>query len=188
MRYTMPATLAACMLLAACSKGGESVSMSNAPVEQVAKAQAGKLQPGEWEMRAEQVSSEATGGASNMPPMPKMPPTSTKVCLTEEQVNDPASIFGSAAQMQQNCVYDSFTMKDGKVDAKLHCTMGDIKVEGTTTGTFSATEIASESHTTVSGLPGGMTTKSHMKIAGKRLGDCQPGDVKAGETKAPAAS
>ncbi len=119
--------------------------------------------------------------------MPKVPPSTTKVCLTAEQINNPSSIFGSASPMQKNCVYDTFNMKDGKIDAKMHCAMGDIKIEGTSTGTFSATEMASESHSTVSGLPGGMSMKTHMKLDGKRLGECQPGDVKAGDTKAPAA-
>ncbi len=69
MRLTMPATLAVCVLLAACSKGGDkngdNVAMSNASVADVAKVQAAKLQPGEWEMRIEQVSSETTGGSGN---------------------------------------------------------------------------------------------------------------------------
>lgn len=187
MRPIMPATLAVCVLLTACSKSGENVSMSNASVSDVAKVQAAKLQPGQWEMRIEQVSSETIGGTSNLPQTPKMPPTTTRVCLTAEQVNDPASLFGSGSPMLKNCVYDVFTMKDGKVDAKMHCSMGDMKVEGTSSGTFSATEMATESHSTVSGLPGGMTMKTHMKLDGRRLGECQPGDVRAGATAAPAA-
>jgi len=187
MRSMMLVPLATCMALAACGKGGESVSMTNASMEQVAEVQTAKLQPGQWEMRMEQISSETTGGSGNLPTMPKMPPSTTKICLTEAQVNDPKSIFGGAPQMQKNCVYDSFTMKDGKIDAKLHCTMGQIKVEGTNTGTFSATEFTSDSQSTVTGLPGGITTKTHLKMNGKRLGECQPGDLKAGDTKAPTA-
>lgn len=191
MRLTMPATVAVCVLLAACGKGGDkngdNVAMSNASVADVAKVQAAKLQPGQWEMRIEQVSSETSGGSGNMPQMPKVPPSTAKVCLTAEQTNDPTSLFGSASPMQKNCVYDSFSMKDGKIDAKMHCTMGDIKVAGTSTGTFSATEMASESHSEITGLPGGMSMKTHMKMDGKRLGECQPGDIKAGDTKAPAA-
>ncbi|MDF0488334.1 DUF3617 domain-containing protein [Sphingomonas sp. H39-1-10] len=185
MRSMMLVSLAACMALGACGKGGESVSMTNASMDQVAKVQAAKLQPGQWEMRMEQISSETTGGSGNLPAMPKMPPSTTKVCLTEAQVNDPKAVFGGAPQMQKNCVYDSFTMRGGKIDAKLHCDMGNIKVEGTNTGTFTETAFTSESHSTVSGLPGGMTTKSHMKMDAKRLGECQPGDLKAGDTKAP---
>ncbi len=188
MRSTMLVPLAACVLLAACGKGEDSVSMTNASLEDVAKAQTAKLQPGQWEMRIEQVSSETSGGSGNLPQMPKVPASSTKVCLTEEQVNNPQGILGGASPMQKNCVYDSFTMAGGKIDAKMRCTMGDIKVEGTNSGTFSATEIASESHTTVTGLPGGMTSKSQLKMNGKRLGECQPGDLKAGDTKAPTAT
>lgn len=188
MRSTMLVPLTACVLLAACGKSEDSVSMTNATLDQVAKVQTAKLQPGQWDMRIEQVSSETSGGSANLPKMPKIPASSTKVCLTEEQVNNPQGIFGGASPMQKNCVYDSFTMSGGKIDAKMHCAMGDIKVEGTNSGTFSATEIASESHTIVSGLPGGMTTKSHLKMNGKRLGECQPGDLKAGDTKAPAAA
>lgn len=132
-------------------------------------------------MRIEQVSS----GSGNLPQMPKVPASTTKIRLTEEQVNNPQGIFGGASPMQKNCVYDSFTMAGGRIDTKVHCAKGDIKVEGTNSGTLSATEIASESHTTVTGLPGGRTTKSHLKMNGKRLGECQSGDLKAGDTKAP---
>ena len=66
MRLTMPATVAVCVLLAACGKGGDkngdNVAMSNASVADVAKVQAAKLQPGQGEMRVEQVSSETSGG------------------------------------------------------------------------------------------------------------------------------
>ncbi|MBY8972750.1 DUF3617 family protein [Pseudomonas sp. P867] len=62
---------------------------------------------------------------------PKVPPSTAKVCLTTEQINDRTSIFSNASPMQKNCVYDTFTMNDGKIDDKMHCTMDEINAGDT---------------------------------------------------------
>jgi hypothetical protein len=183
MRLTKPITITALLMLAACGKSGDSVSMKNASIDDVAKAQTTKIQPGEWEMTMEMVSQEAKGGPPNMPTPPKMPPMTNKICITKEQVDNPKGLFGGGMdQMKKDCTYDSFEMSGGKIDAKMHCTMGGIKVEATNSGTFSSTEISSDSISTVTGLPGGMSTTSHMKMSGKRFGECQPADIKMPST------
>lgn len=184
MRFAKPTILAACALLSACGKQGtgDGVSMTNASVSDVARTQVAKLQPGEWRIRVEQVSSATTGGPSNLPAPPKAPPGDFKICLTPEQVDRPEGMFSPGmAQMKNSCTYDRFSMAGGKIDAKMHCAMpGGMKVEGTNSGTFTATTITSDSNTKVTGLPGGMTNTSHIRMEGTRLGDCKPGDLKAG--------
>lgn len=174
MRFTKPTAVAAMLMLAACGKHGDSVSMTNASVDEVAKTQKAKIQPGEWEVTMEMVSQETKGGPAGMPTPPKMPPMTTKACITPEQVNKPEGMFsGGMEQMKKNCTYDHFTMSDGRIDAKMHCDMGQgMKLVSATTGTFSGTEITSDSNSTVSGLPGGMSTTSHAKMTAKRVGEC----------------
>jgi hypothetical protein len=190
MRLGKPITITALLMLAACGKSGDSVSLKNASIDQVAATQkaAAKIQPGQWEMTVEMVKMDTAGGPSGMPTMPKMPPSTIKTCITQEQVDKPQGLFGGDKGMDQfkkNCTYDKFDMSGGHVSAHMHCDLGkDAKVTADTTGTFSSTEITSESTSTVSGMLPGMTQTTTMKMTGHRTGECQPGDIKAGGTKA----
>lgn len=178
MRSIAPVTIVALLALAACNKsGGDSVSMKNASLEDVAKTQKAKIQPGEWEVTVEMIDQKVTGGPSGMPVPPKMPPQTMKTCITPEQVNRPEGMFsGGMEGLKKNCTYDSFAMVDGKIDAKMHCAMPNgMKIEATNTGTFSGTEISSDSTSTVTGLPGGMSSSSHTKMTAKRVGECPAG-------------
>lgn len=178
MRSIAPITIVALMALAACSKqSGDSVSMKNASLEDVAKTQKAKIQPGEWEVTMEMIDQKVTGGPPGMPAMPKSPPITTKTCITPEQVNRPEGMFsGGMDSLKKDCTYDSFSMVDGKIDAKMHCQMPNgIKIEATNSGTFSATALSSESNSTVTGLPGGMSSSSHTRMTAKRIGECTAG-------------
>lgn len=175
MRSITPITIVALLALAACDKpGGDSVSMKNVSLEDVAKTQKAKIQPGEWEVTVEMIDQKITGGPANMPTPPKLPPQTMKTCITPEQVNRPEGMFsGGMDGLKKNCTYDSFSMADGKIDAKMHCTMpSGMKIEATNTGTFSPTGISSDSNSTVTGLPGGMTSSSHTRMSAKRVGEC----------------
>ncbi|PXA83831.1 DUF3617 domain-containing protein [Nostoc sp. 3335mG] len=178
MRFIAPIAIVALLALAGCDKsGGDSVSMKNASLDDVAKTQKAKIQPGEWEVTVEMVDQKITGGPANMPTPPKMPPQTMKTCITPEQVNRPEGMFsGGMGELKKNCTYDSFQMSDGKIDAKMHCTMPNgMKIEATNSGTFSATELTSDSNSTVTGLPGGMSSSSHTKMSAKRVGECTAG-------------
>jgi len=85
-------------------------------------------------------------------------------------------LSGGMDSLKKDCTYDSFSMTDGKIDAKMHCQMPNgMKIEATNSGTFSATEINSDSVSSVTGLPGGMSSSSHTKMTAKRLGECTAG-------------
>jgi len=129
----------------------------DASLEDVAKTQKAKIQPGEWQVTMEMIDQKVTGGPPGMPAMPKSPPVTTKTCITPEQVNRPEGMFsGGMDSLKKNCTYDSFSMADGKIDAKMHCQMPDgMKIEATNSGTFSATELSSDSTSSVTGLPVG---------------------------------
>ncbi|MDH7640950.1 DUF3617 domain-containing protein [Sphingomonas oryzagri] len=187
MRSIAPITIVALLALAACNKpGSDSVSMKNASLEDVAKTQKAKIQPGEWEVTVEMVDQKITGGPANMPTPPRLPPQTMKTCITPEQVNRPEGMFsGGMDGLKKNCTYDSFSMADGKIDAKMHCAMpSGMKIEATNTGTFSPTEISSDSNSTVTGLPGGMTSSSHTRMSAKRVGECAAGAAPAAVSNA----
>jgi hypothetical protein len=178
MRFLSPIAIVALFALAACGKqGGDSVSLKNASLDDVAKTQKAKIQPGEWQVTIDMVDQKITGGPPNMPAMPKPSPITTKTCITPEQVNRPEGMFsGGMDGLKKNCTYDSFAMADGKIDAKMHCTMPNgMKIAATNSGTFSATELSSDSNSTVTGLPGGMSSSSHTKMTAKRIGECAAG-------------
>jgi hypothetical protein len=178
MRSIAPITVVALLALAACNKqDGGSVSMKNASLEDVAKTQKGKIQPGEWEVTIQTIDQKISGGPPGMPAMPKSPPITTKTCITPEQVNRPEGMFsGGTERLKKDCIYDSFSMADGKIEAKMHCQMPNgMKIEATNSGTFSETELSSDSTSSVTGLPGGMSSSSHTKMSGKRVGECAAG-------------
>lgn len=174
-RYASSLGLLAALALAGCDKG-PSVKMTNASVDQVMNQQAAavKMKPGEWEVTAEVADMKMTGAPAGMP-QPQQTKVVTKNCLTPEQVEKPTAMFGQGMQQFKNsCVYDTFEMKGGKLEAKMHCdTPGGQKVTANTEGSFSETSMSSETESTVSGLPNGMTMSSKTKISGKRLGECK---------------
>lgn len=188
MRSTTPAVLGATLLLAACGKGGDNLSLHNASVDQVAATQAvDKLQPGEWEVTAEVVKQETTGGSSALGQPPKLPPSTAKICITPEQASRPEAMFASKGfdQFRKSCVYDRFDMAGGKMSADMHCDLGagGPKVKTSTSGTFSASDMTTEGNTEVS-MPGGMTMKTETKMTAHRVGECQPGDAQPDVPKA----
>ncbi|WP_454884785.1 DUF3617 domain-containing protein [Sphingomonas oryzagri] len=175
MRSTASIAIVALLALVACNKqSGDSVSMKNASLEDVAKTQKAKIQPGEWEVTVEMVDQKITGGPSGMPVPPKMPPQTMKTCITPDQVNRPEGMFsGGMDGLKKNCTYDSFAMVDGKIDANMHCNMPNgMKIQAVNSGTFSATELSSDSTSTLTGLPGGMSSSSHTRMTAKRVGKC----------------
>lgn len=186
MRFKTPAVITATLLLAACNKSSDSVSLKNAQVDQVAAVQkANQIKPGEWEVTAEVVKQETTGGPPALANMPKAPPTTLKVCITPEQASKPDAMFGKGMeQFKKSCIYDKFEMANGSMSAEMHCDLaGGPKLKSSTSGTFSDTAMSTEGKSEVT-MPGGMTMKSETKMTAKRLGECQPGDQQPGVPKA----
>jgi Tfp pilus assembly protein PilX len=171
-------TSLACLTLVAVAgcKQQPSVKMTNATLDQVANQQAAtvKMKPGEWEITAETLDMKMTGAPAGMPPMPQQTKVTTKICLTQDQVDKPTAMFGQGMeQFKKSCVYDNFEMKGGKVNATMHCDLPQgQKVTATTHGTFSDTSMSTESESKVSGMPNGMGVSTKMKMTGNRVGEC----------------
>lgn len=164
--------------LAAC--GSEpAVDEENASVEEVAERvreasnDQGLIQPGKW------VSSITIEDVS----IPGMPPEtaermksmltqtrSVESCLTPEQARQPNATFFSG---NEQCRYDHFTMRGGKIDAVMRC-----QHEGTTqvmemAGTYSPASYEMRMRSTTEGGPAGERMTMQMQVKSERVGECE---------------
>lgn len=175
-RASIIATAAAMLALAGCS-GERKVDERNASTADVAKkvADAGiKLQPGRWELSMKLTRFEVEG----------LPPEAKKAmegifasgrtfasCLTQEEADKPdGKFFG---QESNDCKYDSFTMGDGKIDAKMTCRdkSGGGETRMTMAGTYSA-DTYNMAMTMRGSAPDGKTMDMGMDLTSRRVGEC----------------
>jgi hypothetical protein len=177
-RFT-PLLLLCPLALAACGGGQPAVKGENVSVADVAKAtqDAVKMQPGQWQTQIKFVSVEMPGlpkaQADAMgQQMAKASETTMETCLTPEMVSKPPSeMFGGKAG--GGCVYDSYELADGKLNAVMTCkpqgAAGEVKA--TTTGTIGSAAYELTSDTAISGGPTG-SMKMKTQVIGKRVGEC----------------
>lgn len=174
------AATAGLIALAACGK--PKVEADNATPAEVAKAAAGSapsFQPGRWETTVTMVKMEMPG----MPPQAQAMMSHAQkshthsACITAEQAAKPDKDFFNSGR--SDCVYDHFSLGDGKLDSKMTC-----KEEGHTMtmemqGTFAPGEW--QAHMVARGSMGGAgEMTSETEVHSKRVGDCNgTEDVKA---------
>jgi len=179
------AVLLAFMLpLAACSTEPQ-VDARNASVaevaEQVADARASDsfVRPGKWQSKVQIEEFDLPGA----PPEAKTAMRSMnnraqvyESCLTPQEARRPKEDFFAGSN--KNCRYDHFTMGDGKIDAVMKCTGGEMAQTMAMQGTYSPDAYQmrmSMKAQAGSDAVGGMTMK--MRVDAKRIGEC---DAKAG--------
>lgn len=177
-----PLILMPMFALAACGGGGPTVKGENASIDEVAKAtqDAVKMQPGQWQTQIKFVSVDMPGlpkAQADMmaQQMAKASENTVETCVTPEMVSKPPSeMFGGKAG--GGCVYDSYELADGKLNAVMTCKPQGAggEVKATTTGTIGSTSYELTSDTAVSGAPGmpGGNMKMKTQITGKRIGEC----------------
>jgi hypothetical protein len=163
--------------LASCGPG-PTVSEENASVEEVAgkvreaSRDRGLIRPGNWtsSVTIEEVT------------IPGMPPEAAEqmrdmltrsrtaeTCLTPEDAKQPDATFFAASEQ---CRYDRFEMRGGKIDAVMRC-----EQEGTTqvmemTGTYSPTSYNMRMNSKTEGGPGGEAMTIQMRVEAERTGEC----------------
>ncbi|WP_265569860.1 DUF3617 domain-containing protein [Sphingomicrobium nitratireducens] len=161
--------------LAACSSE-PAVEGENMTAEQVAKemrdaaATGSFFRAGQWESTVEIKAMEIDGVAQGMDNSIRdaMGQQTFSVCLTEEDVKQPDEDFFTGAD--SDCTYENFSLKGGKMNAKMRCTSGGAIQDMTMSGTYDADNYAIDVSTLASGTPGGMSMD--MAIRAKRVGDC----------------
>jgi hypothetical protein len=171
--------LLAPLALCACNSG-PSVEATNASAKEVAdkvvaSGAAPRMAPGRW---------EGTATITDMQ-IPGMPPeaaarmkgamasgNSFANCLTKEEAEKPTADFFAGAN--KDCRYDHFSMKGGRLDARMQCKSGGMTINATMAGQFSSDNfqltMTSKSEGTA-GQPMTAHTMS-MKMNARRTGEC----------------
>lgn len=174
----------ACLLgMAACNRGepqAPGVDARNASVEEVANQvrEAGDdgrfIRAGKWvstvtfeEMTAPGMPPEAIAQMRRMMGEGR----SYESCLTEEEAQRPREDF--FAGRNNECRYDHFTMRGGKIDATMRCSQGDIAQVMEMKGTYSLERYEMRMTTSLEGAPepaSGM--RMRMRVESERAGEC----------------
>jgi hypothetical protein len=174
----LPALLAP---LASCGPS-PTVSEENASVEEVAdkvreaSRDQGLIRPGKWV-------SSVTIEEVSIPGMPREAAeqmkgmlTQTRTadsCLTPEDAKQPNATFFAASDQ---CRYDRFEMRGGKIDAVMRCQQEGATQVMEMTGTYSPTSYKMRMNSTTEGGPGGEAMTIQMRVEAERTGECEDAD------------
>lgn len=132
----------------------------------------GLIRAGQW-VSTVQVEEMSVPG---MPPqaaeeMKRMIEQSHRVetCLTPEEAGQPnANFFGG----NDNCRYDHFTMRGGKIDAQMRCESGTGATVMEMDGAYSQDSYTMRMKTRTGGGGGEPPVSIQMKVEAKRTGEC----------------
>jgi hypothetical protein len=163
--------------LGACNKEPTVAAKDATPEEVAAKVKASGLdtvviKPGLWQ-------SQVTIGEMNVPGAPPEMTAAMRgktseqrtYCLTPEEAKKPSENF--FAGNKNECKYDHFTMGDGKIDAAMRCTHGQLTQSANLKGTYTPDTYQMAMDTKVEGGPQEMAGMSmSMKVDSKRIGEC----------------
>ena len=175
--YRVILLLSLAVPLASCGSQ-PTVREENASVEEVsekvreASRDQGLIRPGQW-------ASSVTVERMDMPGMPPQAAEQMKrmiaqthtsrTCLTAEEVSQPTGDFFGGSE---NCRYDHFTMRGGKIDAQMRCTaQGGTQVMDME-GTYSPNAYEMRMKSTAEGGPANAGMTLQMKVEAKRVGEC----------------
>ena len=160
------------LALAGCKKHG--VDVDHASMQEVASAVGGAspFQAGRWESTMKMEKMDIPGmppeAKAMMAKSPAMARTMT-ICLTPERAAKPGGDFFN--QGNASCIYDHFSMADGKLDATMTCNRAPGKLTMTMNGTFSSDQYVV--HTiSQQQMPGGQAMNVSMTVTSHRVGDC----------------
>ncbi|HEY0012001.1 MAG TPA: DUF3617 family protein [Allosphingosinicella sp.] len=130
------------------------------------------MQPGQWEITTAVTGLEAPNLPAGMSANAMPPPSTTRVCLTAEQVAQPATgVASGGLTSQAGCRTESNNASGGRIESVVQCEApGGGRVRVATTGQAGATSVAFDQRTEVSAQGTNMTTRT--RVTGRRIGDC----------------
>ena len=135
------------------------------------------IQPGEWEITMEMQAAEVSGMPAGMH-MPNIPPSTTRSCVTPEQVSRANANFLSGSGHQgMDCDYSGVTIADGRIQGTSTCSRNGIQATVTMDGSFTPTsyDIHQQMHTSMQGR----TSTSTNHLVGRRVGECTAAETQA---------
>ena len=173
-------------MIAACDSSPE-VKLDNAkPSEVAAKVSeavgdADYVRPGKWV-------TSITIDEINIPGMPpefaakmkqqKVAARDVESCLTPEQAKQPKG--GMFAGIDKSCRYERFAMKGGKIEAAMRCTQNQTVQTMTMTGNYTPERYDMNLSSEVGGTGPQSGTTMKMKVAARRVGECDAKSAAAG--------
>jgi hypothetical protein len=170
--YLLAASLVAA--LAACQSEPEAGADGNMSADEVAeKLKVMKIEPGQWEATNEIVSATAPGVPADTLKSMVGQKNTVSNCITPEQAAKPSANF-LAAQQSNNCTYQNWDMKEGRMTGTMTCSGAGMpgQVVMNMTGNYSPTAYDLDMNMNTKGLPGGMTMNIKAKTTGRRVGEC----------------
>ena len=165
-------------MLAACDSSPEVKAENAKPSEVAAKVRAAVsdsdfVRPGKW-------TTSITIDEINIPGMPpefaakmkqqKVAARDVESCLTPEQAKQPKG--GMFAGIDKSCRYERFIMNDGKIEAAMRCTQNQTVQTMTMTGTYAPERYDMNLSSEVGGTGPQAGTTMKMKVASRRVGEC----------------
>jgi hypothetical protein len=136
------------------------------------------IQPGEWEITMEMQAAQVSGMPAGVQ-MPHIPPTTTRSCVTPEQVSRANAAFlgGASAHPGIDCDYSGITIGGGRIQGTSTCRRAGMQVSVTMDGSFTPTsyDVHQQMHSTMSGR----TSESTNHLVGRRVGECTAADAQA---------
>jgi hypothetical protein len=170
----LPALCAALIALAGCGdktkpegSGSEAAAQGDAP----ALAAGEKPRAGQWQVKLALTDFAVPGMPDNLKDsigkqMQQAGDVTT--CLTQAEVDRNDGKF--LGPRDQDCDYQTFTMADGRIAAKMTCTKNAIKQSVDMRGTYGpeAYDLTLDSQSDMNGTP----MKMSMRVTGQRTGEC----------------
>lgn len=135
------------------------------------------IQPGEWEVTMEIRGTEVSGMPAGMP-MPQIPPTTVRSCVTAEQVGRAnGSFLSGGGHAGIDCDYSRVTIAGGRIQGTSTCSRTGMEVSVVMDGSFTPTsyDINQQMRSTMHGR----STSSTNHLVGRRIGECTPGQTGA---------
>ena len=136
------------------------------------------IQPGEWEVTMQMQAMQASGMPAGMQ-MPQMPPTTTRTCVTPEQVSRANASFlsGSGHRPGVDCDYSHVSLAGGRIQGTSSCTGNGMTATVTMDGSFTPTSYDIDER--MEATMRGHATSSTSHLAGRRIGECTPDEARA---------
>ena len=173
-------------IIAACDSSPD-VKLDNAKPSEVAAKMREAVGDGDFVRPGKWVTS-ITIDEINIPGMPpefaakmkqqKVAARDVESCLTPEQAKQPKG--GMFAGIDKSCRYERFEMKGGKIEAAMRCTQNQTVQTMTMTGTYTPERYDMNLSSDVGGTGPQAGTTMKMKVAARRVGECDAKSAAAG--------
>jgi hypothetical protein len=169
---TAPERAILILIATALASGCEAEPERNMTVNEVAAELAGlRISPGLWESSSRLVDVTAPNLPREMQNRMKARASTIRHCITPEQAARPDANF--LATRQDNCTYQQFSMRDGRLEGRMTCSGGELPGPATALmeGEYGPDRYDMRMRMEIAG-PADSTMTIQTRASGRRIGDC----------------